>query len=743
MGESLLLHPMGQMQLFGSTDTLNKNIIFPGDPRWWEVMDRWYVSYAIAYDCETRPLGRGKKAALNPWKNAPRLHQVGVRMADGTINVLMVDTDAHPGYQDSQFFKLLQYFAESPERWVFIQNGMFDFLCWRVWYGWRVRAVFDCFVASNLQWAGLPVKHSLGAQCDRYGIEIDKTEQTSDWGAPVLTAGQLNYAARDVEVLFPLVEKYHRYLTVQGQEQIMWVEMRFLCALVEMEFNGLPLDVELLHQYQAQYQAAYDTSYVEVNQVWKEHSPAVYGTVVQRSDLQVDSKTQVPQLIQDVTGQKMAKADKQVLLRLGEHYPVLKKLSLCRTLKKSLDKFKSIDQAKRKHPTGLWVVSGAYKQFSKSATDDGGEGGGDDYGAGTGRTGSGAGPRGAYLAPNLQNIPTQDKLPDDIKALGLRSIRDVFCVPSRDNGGVSGCFYIHDLAAAHARIAAYLSGDALMKWIYDDEKRDAHAITVTKLIKFLENFDPATMTVDESAVKEAKALKSALRSWLQELLVTLRNVGKNFYYSCLNDGGAFVLYRLFQSSGLDISMEGCEAALVEYFMLYEGLGQFLESVREDCATPPLDFPEDIKTIRPRSSKSRWWKWGDDWYYKVQPVVQGVKTRQVNRKVRVKPMKAGGMIALGPKPADVLSATWLGIEATAMKQAGALLYEWLCEHPEVEFYLGGITHDELDGWSLAPEPTAAATMISAMDNSFGAMIAPIPAGPPTKPADVIGYNWSDK
>lgn len=743
MGEQIIqCSLMGQMQLFGSTDKLNENILFPGDPRWWDTLERWRVSAVIAYDCETRPLGRGKKTALNPWKNAPRLHQVGVKMPDGTVNVLMVDTDAYPDYQDSKFFKMLEVFATHPQRWVLIQNGMFDFLCWRVWYGWRVRSVFDCFVASNLQWAGLPVKHSLGAQCDRYGIEIDKTEQTSDWGAPVLTASQLNYAARDVEVLFSLAEKYNRFLAVQKQEQIMWAEMRFLPALVEMEFNGLPLDVELLHQYQAQYQEAYDTYYQEVNQVWKQYSPKVMGTVVQRSDLQVDSKTQVPQLIEEVTGQNMTKADKQVLLQLGEQYPVLKKLSLCRTLKKSLDKFKSIDQAKRKHPTGLWVVSGAYKQFTKSKGDD--DDGKEDFGAGTGRTGSGAGSGGAYLAPNLQNFPTQDKLPDDIKALGLRSVRECFCVPARDNGGVSGCFYIHDLAAAHARIAAYLSGDELMKWIYDDEKRDAHAITVTKLIRYLENYDASTMTVDESDVKAAKALKGAMRSELQELLVTLRNVGKNFYYSCLNDGGAFVLYRLFQSSGLDISMDGCEAALVEYFQLYKGLGQFLDAVRSDCEIPPLDFPEDIKTIRPRSAKSNWFKWIDgSWYYRVQPEVQGVKTRKVNRKVRIKPMKAGGMIALGPKPADVLSATWLGIEATAMKQAGALVYEWLCEHPESEFYLGAITHDELDGWSLAPEPAAAAVLVGAMDHSFGAMIAPIPAGPPTDPLSIIGYNWSDK
>jgi hypothetical protein len=735
---------MGQMQLFGSTDSVNKNIIFPLDERWWPTMEQWIKSPVCAADTETRPLGRGKKDALNPWKNAPRLFQIGVQMPDETVNVLMVDTDQWPNYQESRFFAVFKSFIESPTRWVIYQNGMFDLLCLRVWYGWRPQAIFDTFIASNLQWAGLPVKNSLGAQCDRYGIEIDKTEQSSDWGAPVLTASQLNYAARDVEVLFPLARNYQRYLTAQGQEEVMWLEMRFLCALVEMEFNGLPLDVPKLHEYWAAYQAAYDTYYQEVNAEWKRLSPRVMGTIIERSDLGVDNKTQVGQFLQDLTGEKSAKADKQTLLQLADRYPILKTLSLCRTLKKSLDKFSAIDKAKRKHPTGLWVVSGAYKQFSKSAGDDDGEGG-DDYGAGTGRTGSGAGPRGAYLAPNLQNIPAGSKLPKEIQALGLRSIRDCFRLSAADNSGITGCFYVHDLAAAHARIAASLSLDQLMKEIYDTDL-DAHAITVTKLIKYLEGYDPATMTVTPEDVIAANELKKRpdLQTPLQSLLIRLRDVGKNFYYGCLNDGGAFVLYRLFQSSNLDISMENCEAALAEYFKLYFGLGTFLQAVRDDCMIPPLDLPEDIKTLAKRSSKSNWHKFIDgNWYYRVQPVVNGKPGRKVNRKVRIKPMKAGGTIALGPKPADVLSAIWLGMEATAMKQAGATVYEWLCAHPEIEFYLGAITHDELDGWSLRPEPEAAAILVSAMDGHFGEMIKPIPPGPPTKPESVIVSSWSDK
>ncbi|MBK8265352.1 MAG: hypothetical protein IPK80_28985 [Nannocystis sp.] len=50
--------------------------------------------------------------------------------------------------------------------------------------------------------------HKLGVVCEReLGIELDKTEQTSDWSLRPLTKRQLAYAALDVEVLPPLWDR--------------------------------------------------------------------------------------------------------------------------------------------------------------------------------------------------------------------------------------------------------------------------------------------------------------------------------------------------------------------------------------------------------------------------------------------------------------------------------------------------------------------------------------------------------
>jgi DNA polymerase I-like protein with 3'-5' exonuclease and polymerase domains len=725
---------MGQLNLLTSADDvpLLDCIVQPGDPRWWETLAQWEKSKAVTADTETYCEAESAKGALNPWQNKPRLLQVGVEMPGEGIRVLIVDTLKYPNYQDSSFFKLLKRSVECSEFWVILQNGMFDLLCWRVWWGWRSQTIFDTFVASNLMWAGLPVRHRLQDQLVRFQLaDLDKTEQTSDWGMPDLSSCQINYAANDVIHLFELSRKYYRYLGVQNQLDSLWIELRFLPALVEMEFNGLPLDVNKLKTYQSDYQRVYDELYAELNKTWKDYSPKVFGAKVIRSDIKIDSKSEIPQLIKDLTGEDYKNADKKTLIELGRNYPVLQKLSLCRTIKKSLDKFKAIDKAKRQHPTGVWVVSGAYKPFSKS--DDGDDA---DYGAGTGRTGSGSGTKGAYLAPNLQNIPTYSKLPAELKTLGLKSIRECFAVVS--NQGV-GQFCIHDLAAAHARIAARLSGDALMAEIYTTD-RDAHALTVVKLIKFLEDYDPKTMSITEVDVQLAKKAKE--KTELQNLLIRLRDVGKNFYYGSLNDAGADVLYRLFQSSSLDISLENSNKALAEYFELYSGLGKFISSIKDEIKIPPMTLPPDIKTLVPRSASSRWFLFQGHWYYPVQVPTNTGMSRRVCRRVQIKRLKDGTRLAVGPKPSDVLATIWLGLESLAMKKAAAILYEWIVAN-QVDFYMGGITHDELDSWSLTPQFEAVQQQIRAMDYCMAEITAPIPAGPITSPNECMGQSWNDK
>jgi DNA polymerase I-like protein with 3'-5' exonuclease and polymerase domains len=735
---------VGQTNLFDVGQKLNSNILFPGDPDWFPTLEQWAKSPVISYDTETmRADGEAStktdKTPLNPWKNAPRLLQVGVQFPDETVKVLMVDTLEHPDYKESQFFAILKHFSMSPERWIMMHNAMFDCLCWRVWWGWRVRNVFDTFVASNVHWAGLPVRHGLGALCERLFIEHDKEQQLSDWSDPILSPAQINYAARDVEVLFPIAKKLLRYVESTGNTQTLWDEIAFTPALIEMEFNGLPIDLDLLSKYQDEYQKAYDYYYKEINETWKQlgRKYETLGVVTERLDFSVDSKTEVPQFLEDLTGKKHDKADKQVLLQLAGEYPILGKLSLCRTLKKSIDKFKAIKEGARKHPTGQLVISGAYKQFTRSDENDE-DTKDDELGAGTGRTGSGSGSRGAYQAPNLQNIPTYDKLPDEIKALGLKSIRECFRVTINPEG----MFYIHDLAAAHARIAAKLSGDKLMHEIYSDDL-DAHAITVTKLIRFLEDYDPATMQVTVEDVKKAKKSDPATRTPLQQLLINLRNVGKNFYYSNINDGSAFVLYRLFQSSYLNISRENSGAALTEFQALFAGLTAYMDDIKKECAIPPIDFPQDLQTLANRSARSKWFKFEKHWFYAVHPEVNGQKGRRTFRKVIRKNMKKGGTVFIGPKPADVFSATWLGIEATVMKRAAARLYRWVLDNPDIPFFVGGITHDELDSWGLGSYPEAAQALIESMDGEMYQVTQPIPAGPDTKPEEVIVNSWNDK
>src|SRR5262249_1134712 len=74
--------------------------------------------------------------------------------------------------------------------------------------GPRLGAVFDTYLASNLASAGDEnARHSLEAVVNRYlALPLDKAAQKSDWSR-VLSEYQLEYAARDAQVLLPLRER--------------------------------------------------------------------------------------------------------------------------------------------------------------------------------------------------------------------------------------------------------------------------------------------------------------------------------------------------------------------------------------------------------------------------------------------------------------------------------------------------------------------------------------------------------
>ena len=70
---------------------------------------------------------------------------------------------------------------------------------------------------------------------------LDKTEQKSDWSG-TLTPDQLDYAARDADVLLPLHKAMMTKIKAAGLEQVANIENRCLPAMVWLAGSGIAFD---------------------------------------------------------------------------------------------------------------------------------------------------------------------------------------------------------------------------------------------------------------------------------------------------------------------------------------------------------------------------------------------------------------------------------------------------------------------------------------------------------------------
>jgi len=125
----------------------------------------------------------------------------------------------------------------------------------------KFKKIFDTMLASQICWAGyyylVPSKspknpwkkrepdHSLKALAERHlGIMLDKSRQDYDWSCKHLTAEQIEYAAKNTEVLLPLEAIFQDLIIKNGQEKIAELEFRTISPVVEMGLSGICLDSE-------------------------------------------------------------------------------------------------------------------------------------------------------------------------------------------------------------------------------------------------------------------------------------------------------------------------------------------------------------------------------------------------------------------------------------------------------------------------------------------------------------------
>ncbi len=118
--------------------------------------------------------------------------------------------------------------------------GRFDIAVLEKALGATARPVWCTKIASKLC-RTYTDRHGLKELCrEMLGVDLSKFQQSSDWGAPALTASQLEYAAGDVLYLHRLKAEFEARLTREGRLELAEACFRFLPDRARLDLLGWP-----------------------------------------------------------------------------------------------------------------------------------------------------------------------------------------------------------------------------------------------------------------------------------------------------------------------------------------------------------------------------------------------------------------------------------------------------------------------------------------------------------------------
>jgi len=178
----------------------------------------------VAVDSET--LG------LNPQRD--RLCLVQLSSGDGTAH--LVQFKAGAGYDAPNLKKIL---ADRKTLKLF-HFARFDVGVLQKYLGVLTAPVYCTKIASRLT-RTFSNHHSLKALCrDMLDIDLDKQQQTTDWGSGELTEAQIEYAASDVLYLHKLKSLLDEALKREGREHLAKACFEFLPTRALLDIGGWP-----------------------------------------------------------------------------------------------------------------------------------------------------------------------------------------------------------------------------------------------------------------------------------------------------------------------------------------------------------------------------------------------------------------------------------------------------------------------------------------------------------------------
>jgi DNA polymerase I len=220
-----------------------------------------------------------------------------------------------------------------------LHNAKFDAKFLLRYYGIRLNAIFDTYLASILISAGNENdRHGLDPVANRYlNLQIDKEPQLSDWSRE-LSEYQLEYAARDAAVLLPLRESLLAKL--YEMDLLLAAELEFGCVLsvAGLELAGVYLDVdrwrELVKRIQIEHDKIAESLQEELGKGAAQMS--LFGGTAERINL--DSPAQVKDALARL-GIEVEDTREWTLQKLARDHPILEKLLKHRSLSKNLSSY--------------------------------------------------------------------------------------------------------------------------------------------------------------------------------------------------------------------------------------------------------------------------------------------------------------------------------------------------------------------------------------------------------------------
>jgi ribonuclease D len=166
-----------------------------------------------------------------------RLCLVQLSGGDGLCHLVQIAPEPHPApnlsrlLTDSQVEKIFHY-------------GRFDIASLYQGIGVLCSAPIYCTKLASRLVRTYTDHHGLRILCrELLGVEISKAEQSSDWGADVLTESQKSYASSDVLYLHALKARLNVMLLREKREALFKELCQFLPTRVILDLSGFEEDI--------------------------------------------------------------------------------------------------------------------------------------------------------------------------------------------------------------------------------------------------------------------------------------------------------------------------------------------------------------------------------------------------------------------------------------------------------------------------------------------------------------------